>query len=85
MRERRREKKRSLVKKAEREEAIGREARLVSLDGLSEQPCGLTSAQRGGEYLLMAWEGERRIDREWERDYVVQKKRAQQEEQACRC
>lgn len=42
-------------RKAEREEAIGREARLVSLDGLSEQPCGLTSAPRGGEYLLMAW------------------------------
>lgn len=46
---------RSKERKANREGAIGRKARLVSLDGLSEQPCGLTSAQRGGEHLLMAW------------------------------
>lgn len=47
------------MRKAEKEGAIEREARLVSLDGLSEQPCGLTSAPRGGEYLLMAWGRER--------------------------
>lgn len=62
--ERGREKERSKERKAEREGAIGRKARLVSLDGLSEQPCGLTSAQRGGEHLLMAWGWERVRDRQ---------------------
>lgn len=47
--------------------AIRRRARLVSLDGLSEQPCGLTSVQRGGEHLLMALGGREGELRERER------------------